>query len=150
MVGDGDADGTLVDVCKALITRITPALPALPNSVEWEPFWYPKASPPIPSVMVRPEKPKFANYRDSLSGLTEWRLRLEFCLDATEEESAHTVMGGLVSKRGPIIAILRDDEIFDALRGLCGLNISATDGMDWTLSRRKRLKADIGLVLGVN
>lgn len=140
----------LVEVSKALVARYAPVLPILPDSQQWETSWFPPLSPVVPAAFVRPDQGRFANYEQTLGPYTKWHVGIEFHVDATDEESAHALVGELVSKSGPIFAALRNDDIRDDLYDMCGLNISPTDGRGWRTSRRRRLSASIGVELGAN
>lgn len=151
-------DGAFEELAKAVVARLGQVqtasgvdLPPIQELDEFELLWWPNPQHPIPAMLCRPDPARDRDYQGTLDGLTKHMIRLEFHVDGADQTGAgYSEISRLTSKRGPVISRLRDDEIRDPLWDLCGLDVGLTDGRGWRMNRRKRLQADIGLVLGAN
>lgn len=138
----------IVELSDALVERLLPVL--TPLAAGWHVEWFkPEPIIDLPTLCVEAE-PKFV---DHLTTPSTWFFRLTFYLSAVDQESSRRDMAGMFDQFGPVISALHSTDIDDTLWKLAPLNVVATTGKGWDLTREKRntyLEADLGVQIGAD
>lgn len=141
-------------VCDAMIERMVPVLPA---ELVWRTSWFePNPIGVVPLLCVAPD-PTWIELGQNLGSYGKWALRVRVYLDTANEDESRTIMAPLLGNTGIIVQRMTDRSIRDDLYDLCGrdfsLDIKATNGRGWEISRKARgryLWGDHGFLLGSN